>query len=127
MASHSVLEAAQDLLLRNFKLGVGQDPRLAQSSKLLQLLNFIISQSARRWWSRLLIYWGRLLVYWGWLLIHRWGWSWLLLLQIINLCVLLGIRLGLLRRFRSHMMARCIGNPAHRGGSHKPTTYNSPS
>ena len=51
----------------------------------------------------------------------------LLLLQIGNLRVLLGIHLLLLRRFRGHVMACCIGNPAHRGGSHYRTAHDSPS
>ena len=36
--------------------------------------------------------------------------------EIVNLCVLLGILLLLCCRFAGHMMARCIGNPAYRGG-----------
>jgi hypothetical protein len=51
----------------------------------------------------------------------------LLLLQIINLGVLLGIHILLIRRFRGHMMARCIGNSADRGGSYYRAAYDSPS
>jgi len=46
-----------------------------------------------------------------------WGWSRLLLLQIINLCILLGIRLLLLRRFRGHVMAHTIGCSSYHSGS----------
>jgi hypothetical protein len=51
----------------------------------------------------------------------------LLLLQIGNLCVLLGIHLLLLSRFGGHVMACCIGDAAYCGGSHYPPAYDSPS
>jgi len=50
----------------------------------------------------------------------------LLLLEIVNLCVLLSIHLGLLCRFRGHMMACCISNAADRGCSDNcPANYSS--
>jgi hypothetical protein len=51
----------------------------------------------------------------------------LLILHIGNLCVLLGIRLLLLCRFRSCMMAYCIGSTSDHGGSHYCPAYDSSS
>ena len=86
-----------------------------QLSQLLQLRQVVISQANRwRWSCRLL--WRR------WLLIHR-RWWWLLLLccllilHVSNLLVLLGIRLLLLRRFISYVMASGIGDAAYCSGS----------
>ena len=85
-----------------------------QLPELLQLFNFVRSHTRRRccgslWWG-----WRRLLVDWlRCLLLLRV----LLLLHIVNLCVLLGIHLLLLRRFRSHMMASGIGYAAYCSGS----------
>jgi len=57
------------------------------------------------------------------LLIDWLCWRWcllllrvLLLLQIGNLCVLVGLLLLLRCRFRGRVMASGIGNPAYRGG-----------
>ena len=90
-----------------------------QRSELLQLFNFVRSHTRRRWcgslwwrWCRLLVDWLRCLLLLCCLLLLRV----LLLLQIVNLCVLLGILLLLRCRFRGHVMARCIGNPAYGSG-----------
>ncbi len=80
-----------------------------QRSELLQLFNFVRSHTRRRccgslWWG-----WRRLLVDW-----LCWRWCLLLLrvlllLQIGNLCVLVGLLLLLRCRFRGHVMASGIG------------------
>jgi hypothetical protein len=50
-----------------------------------------------------------------------------LILHVSDLRVLLGIRLLLLCRFRSRMMAYCIGSTADHGGSHHRAAHNSSS
>jgi hypothetical protein len=51
----------------------------------------------------------------------------LLILHIGNLCILLGIHLFLLRRFRSSMMSYCIGSSSDHGGSYYCPSHDSSS
>src|SRR6266581_2215302 len=93
-----------------------------QLPELLQLRH-IVRRKAARWCCCLWWRWSRLLVDWRSCLLLRI----LLLLHIIDLRVLLGICLLLLRRFRGPVMARCIGCSSYHSSPYNCSSSHSPS